>query len=144
MKKTLELWYSSSKIETDKDGNVSLTDLWKASGCIPNKEVKDWIRLGSTESYIKSASRFLKVENSHLIKIKRGKGGGTFAHPHVAIEYAQYLSTDLAVFINNVFFERVEEEKNPQLAVDRAVDTWKRQGKSDKWIDERLKSKAAR
>lgn len=36
--------------------------------------------------------------------------------------------------------ERIEEEKNPQLAVDRAVRTWQKQGKGQEWIKQRLKS----
>lgn len=40
--------------------------------------------------------------------------------------------------------ERFEEESNPQLAVDRARDSWKRQGRDDKWIGTRLRGIDAR
>ena len=40
--------------------------------------------------------------------------------------------------------ERIEEEKNPQLAVDRAVRTWQKQGKPEDWIARRLKGIAVR
>lgn len=40
--------------------------------------------------------------------------------------------------------QRFEEEKNPQLAVDRAVRTWQRHGRSDEWIAKRLKGIAVR
>jgi len=36
--------------------------------------------------------------------------------------------------VNEVFFQRLEEEKNPDLIVDRAIATYKRKGKDDKWI----------
>ena len=35
--------------------------------------------------------------------------------------------------------ERLKEERNPELAVNRAVKTWKRQGQSKEWINTRLK-----
>lgn len=44
--------------------------------------------------------------------------------------------------------ERQEEEQNPELAIqrghDRATKTWKKQGKSDKWIESRIKGIATR
>lgn len=43
-----------------------------------------------------------------------------------------------------VFYERVEEEKNPDLAIDRGIRTYKRQGKSDEWISKRITGKARR
>lgn len=132
------------EITVDKDDNISLTDLWKVGGSTPNKEVKDWLRLSSTDAFINAATRLLKVEKSHLIKVKRGKGGGTFADKQIALEYAQYLDPDLAILVNQVYFERVEEQHNPETAIDRAIKDWKRQGKDDVWISTRLRSKAQR
>ena len=126
------------------NGMISLTDLWKEAGSIANKELKDWLRKESTESFINSLSRILKVEKSHLIKIKRGKGGGTWGHKQIAIEYAQYLDPKLAVLVNEIFFERVEEEKNPDLIVDRAIKSYQRHGKDQKWISTRMESKVKR
>ena len=40
--------------------------------------------------------------------------------------------------------ERLEEEQNPQLAVDRAVRTWQKQGKPEDWIAQRLKTVGVR
>ena len=73
-------------------------------------------------------------------KTTKGKGGGTFAHKQIALAYAKYLSPQLHIAVNQIFFERLEEEKNPQLTVDRAKATWKKQGKSDKWISMRMSS----
>ena len=94
---------------------ISLTDLWKAAGNPKNKEPKYWLRNDQTVGFISALSRFLKVSENHLIRVKRGKSGGTYAHAQVALEYCQYLDPKLAVAVNEVFFERVEEEKNPDL-----------------------------
>ena len=81
---------------------------------------------------------------SHIIKSKRGKGGGTYGIKHVVLEYAQYLDADLGVLVNEVFFQRVEEEKNPDLIVDRAINTYKRKGKNERWIAQRIQGKISR
>ena len=75
---------------------------------------------------------------SHIIRTKRGKGGGTYGVKQVALEYAQYLDADLAVVVNEVFFQRIEEERNPELIGKRYIDAYKRRGKSDDWIATRL------
>jgi len=59
---------------------VSLTDLWKAAGSPKNKGPKFWLRIDSTIQLIATVGSILKVSENHLLKIKRGKGGGTIAH----------------------------------------------------------------
>ncbi|HBF39191.1 MAG TPA: hypothetical protein DDW50_17960 [Firmicutes bacterium] len=50
----------------------------------------------------------------------------------------------LQLFVNRVFLERLEEDNNPELALSRgrqrAIDGWRRQGKTEEWINERIKS----
>ncbi|WP_084757774.1 KilA-N domain-containing protein [Spirosoma luteum] len=46
---------------------------------------------------LKASARFLKCTPDVLLKSKRGKGGGTWAVEQIALEYAQYLSPELAV-----------------------------------------------
>jgi hypothetical protein len=74
---------------------------------------------------VRVASRILNIGISDIIKSKRGKGGGTYGHKQIAVEYAQYLDEHLAVLVNEVFFQRIEEEKNPDLIADRAIATYK-------------------
>lgn len=133
-----------SYLNMDSDGTASLNGLWEFAGKPQNKDPRQWSRLPETESFIGSVCRFLNVEKSHIIKSKRGKGGGTRGVAQITLEYAKYLDTDLSVLVNEVFFQRVEEEKNPELIVDRAIDTYKRKGKSDKWIKARIDGKIKR
>lgn len=132
------------KVSSDAKGNVSLTDLWKASGKDRNFNPNEWIRQDSSQQLIEAACSFLNTGIDRIITSKRGKGGGTYAHKQIALAYAKYLSPELHIAVNNVFFERLEEQKNPELAIDRAVNTWKAKGKDDKWISTRLKGKAER
>jgi len=132
-----------SNIHAD-NGMISLTDLWKQVGSPPNKEIKRWLESEPVNRFIKTVSSLLKVGISDVIKIKRGKGGGTWAHKQIALEYSQYLDPELAVLVNEIFFERVEEEKNPDLIVDRAIKSYQRHGKDQKWISTRMESKVKR
>ena len=133
------------KLNLHQEGEmVSLTDLWKSVGEIKSKAPKHWLGNETTKAFIKSACTFLKVTESYLIKIKAGKGGGTYAHKHIALEYAQYLDPNLAVAVNQVFFERIEEEKNPHLLLERYDKHYKKLGKTEDWIGVRIKSTITR
>lgn len=132
-----------SQIHSDGD-MVSLTDLWKQAGSSTTKRPVDWLGNEQTKGFVLALCKFQKVTENHLLKIKRGKNGGTYAQKQIALEYAQYLDPQLGVLVNEVFFQRVEEEKNPDLILDRAVKTYERRGMSPEWIRKRLKTKAVR
>lgn len=126
------------------DGTASLTGLWKYAGCPANMEPAKWVRTKEGERFLNSVCKIQNVLKKHIIKSKRGKNGGTYGINQVVLEYAKYLDTDLSVLVNEVFFERVAEEKNPELILDRAVATYKKKGYSDEWIAKRLKGKSRR
>jgi hypothetical protein len=123
---------------------ISLNDLWKAAGEPANKDPRQWSRLPQTEEFLIEVASKLNVGKSHIIKTKRGKGGGTWGHWQIALEYARYLSPELAIWTNQVVKERLEEERSPELAYsrgrERAIKGWQKQGKSEQWIAVRLKS----
>lgn len=123
---------------------INLTDLWKENGSIETKAPKFWLSNEETKGFIKAVSKMLKVTETYLLNVKRGRNGGTWGHKQIALEYAQYLDAKLGVMVNQVFFERVEEEKNPEKIIDRVYSTYERQGKTIKWIEERIKGKVTR
>lgn len=139
MSKALEL-RKNIEVATDKDGNVNLTDLWKAEGSPAGKEVWRWVETDTASTFIEATCQILNLGKNEVIKTRRGKGGGTYAHKQIALAYAKYISPELHLAVNQVFFERIEEEKNPALAVERGVKSWKKQGKSSEYISARLKS----
>ena len=127
------------------DGDmISMTDLWKEAGSPKNKDPKFWLRQDSSVQLTETVSGILKVTQDHLIKIKRGKGGGTWAHKQIALAYAKYLDAKLHVMVNQIFFERIEEEKNPELIIDRGIKTYQKLGKSLPWIEKRVNGKLVR
>jgi len=138
MSKELIMFTNGVQVRTDKDGHICLTDLWKSAGASENQSPNRWQRTDAAQAFIRATEQFLKGISNPIIKTKKGKGGGTFAHKQIALEYAQYLSPELGVAVNQVFFERIEEEKNPEISANRAYDNWKKQGKTDEWISARM------
>jgi len=135
---------------------VCLTDLWRESGSPQGKTPNDWIRQDSSQQLIemvecilfpKSNTVLNRNVDNHIVKTKRGGkggGGGTYAHKQIALAYAKYLDPKLHVLVNEVFFQRVEEEKNPELIIERATKTYKKRGMSDEWIQMRFKGISCR
>ena len=74
----------------------------------------------------------------------RGRNGGTWGHWQIALAYAKYLDPHLHIQVNEWARAYKEEESNPEKGVDRAIDNWKRQGRSDEWIQTRLENKQVR
>lgn len=136
--------FNGVEVRISKDGKINLTDLWRASGKIDSKAPKHWLLQDSTLMFLDAVSASQKVTQDYLLKKERGRAGSTYAHKQIALAYAKYLSPELHVAVNNVFFQRLEEQRNPGLAVDRAVLDWRKQGKNDEWISTRLRSKAQR
>ena len=139
--------YNSNILENigqDKD-MLNLTDLWREAGSPANKRPIDWKEKESTVEFIDALSDTFQSAKIALWKTKRGGSNpGTYGIRQIFLAYAKYLDPALHILVNEVFFERVEEEKNPDLIVDRAIATYRRKGKDDVWIGQRLKSKGAR
>ena len=145
--KSLTLFDKQSEISTNihHDGDmVSLTDLWKEAGSNKDKTPNDWRNIESNQQLIDTVASMLNTVPNGIIKSKRGKGGGTYAHKQIALAYAKYLDPKLHVLVNEVFFQRIEEEKNPDLAIERGIKTYKKQGRTDEWIAKRLNGKGKR
>ena len=51
----------------------------------------------------------MKVQESDLLKIKRGRGGGTWAHWQLGLAYTKYLSPEFHIWCNEAIKEYVKE-----------------------------------
>lgn len=122
------------------DGELkSLNDLWKLVGSPKNQDPSQWLRLTDTISYLDSECKVQNVGKSHILKSKRGRKGGTYASNRILLEYARYLDKDLAVVVNEVFLQEVAAQQNPDMYLDKYRNAYKRKGKDDAWINERMK-----
>jgi hypothetical protein len=99
------------KVRIDKNGLVSLNDLHKASGYSTNKTPTQWRRLDITKRLTlalleKTKTARLssgKISTSSIIYALEGHAGDTFAHPVLALSYAEFLNSSLALEVREVF-----------------------------------------
>lgn len=85
------------------DGEMSsLTDLWKAAGSNKDKTPNDWCNIEANKQLIETVASIYNTAVDGIIKSKKGKGGGTWAHKQIALAYAKYLDPKLHVMVNQV------------------------------------------
>ena len=75
----------------------------------------------STQSFTMSPSRWIKATNAKGIISKRGRyGGGTFAHPDIALEFASWLDPAFKLYLIKEF-ERLKYNESYQQKVEWSV-----------------------
>ncbi|MCB8766611.1 KilA-N domain-containing protein [Planktothrix agardhii 1029] len=144
-KNLVPLKYQDTLITFDKTNNlVNLKQLWKAANSPKGKEPPRWLKLDQSAEFIFVLEKKLNVNLNDILKTVPGRGGGTWGHWQIALAYAKYLDPDLHIQVNEWARRYVEEEIEPEKGVDRSIKNWKRQGKSDQWIQTRLENKQVR
>jgi hypothetical protein len=132
--------YNGFLISGDREDKlINLNQIWKASSESITRDPRHWLESGDVKKFIEQLTKELNVGIFDILKTKRGKGGGTWAHWQIALAYAKYLNPELHIAVNNWAMRFLEEERNPELGVNRAVKNWKKQGKSQQWIEARVK-----
>src|SRR5689334_20150452 len=84
------------RIKEDTAGNICLTDLWHLADAPESKTTTNWRRLPTTGELVEALADNLRKSlvmaeavQAPVIYSKPGKGGGTFAHPILALAYAE-------------------------------------------------------
>jgi KilA-N domain len=104
--------FQDREISQRVDGYVNLTQLCKAG----NKLVADYLRQDSTKDYLEALSLDMGIPimsdakgSSQLVEISYGgnQTPGTWAHPEVAIDCAQWVSTALRIWANRTLVKVV-------------------------------------
>jgi DNA-damage-inducible protein D len=108
----IEIVLRGKVIETDTAGNVCLNDLWKLAGEPANRRARDWypskrakaldaaLRIRIGENFPNSK----KIDEKTTYYVEgRGVKARTFAHPVLALDYAEFLNADLGVEIRETF-----------------------------------------
>jgi hypothetical protein len=106
--------FHGATIRQRSDGYLNATAMCKATG----KRLNDYRRLNCTKEFLTKLSDFITKnpvagypvteQNQRLIQIVQGgspKEQGTWVHPYVAINLAQWCSPDFAVMVTNWTFE---------------------------------------
>lgn len=91
---------------------------------------------------------FQLVTNCHQLKMKSPKDGKRYATDVATTEQLLRIiqsvpskkAEPFKMWLAQVGMERIEETINPELAIDRALETYQKKGYSDEWIHQRLLS----
>lgn len=101
-----------SRVATDERGNVCLNDLWRLAGEPDNKRARDWRRYAGTKALLAAlVARIVGVthnspeaaEAALYYSTGRGQAAKTYAHPVLALAYAEILSDDLGIEVRETF-----------------------------------------
>lgn len=91
MSKLIQADFDGQVMQFNSDGWFNATAAAEKFG----KRVGDWIDLPSTKEYMeKLNTRYSGI----LMNAKRGKNGGTWLHPKLAVSFARWLSVDFAIW----------------------------------------------
>lgn len=91
MLKLIQADFDGQVMQFNSDGWFNATAAAEKFG----KRVGDWIDLPSTKEYMeKLNTRYSGI----LMNAKRGKNGGTWLHPKLAVSFARWLSVDFAIW----------------------------------------------
>lgn len=97
------------------DGYINATAMCRAA----RKKINDYVRLSTTQAFLKELSSETGIPASGLVQIIKGGNPqfqGTWVHPQVAIHLAQWLSPKFAVLVSKWVFEWMSGNiQQPQL-----------------------------
>jgi len=126
----------------DKDGLVSLTDIFKASGeTNQHRDPRQWSRKEGKQ-FIDFVAENLHVPKKHIYKTSKARsdrGGGTYAHWQIALSYASYLSHELHMQVNEAY---MRFKTNDISMADEIAD--KATPEQQLWLQKRLQGKVSR
>jgi hypothetical protein len=77
-----------------EDGYINLTKIIRE---FPGKRLRDFWKTDEAQEYIETLSRIANIPAISLLVSRRGNGGGTWAHPKLAVRVARWLNTEFEV-----------------------------------------------
>ena len=132
--------------EDFKNDYISLTDIARYKNVYEPKDVvKNWLRVrdtieflglwetiynpnfkgvefdsfrkeAGTNAFTLSPQRWIKNTNAIGIVSKSGRGGGTFAHPDIAMEFASWISAEFKLYLIQDY-KRLKSDENSKLSL---------------------------
>jgi len=77
----------------------------------PNKRIDVWLKTAQTKELIEHVEKTLIPPKGGIIT-KRGKGGGTYAHNLIAMDFAMWLSTEFRVKVYLEYMNGTQRKEN--------------------------------
>lgn len=121
----IERNFNQSRIhQRVEDGYINLNQMAKAT----NKRIDNWLRLQSTQELIAEFDSQQSLHSSDLRDVnpalvtsqaRLDRGGGTWAHPDIAIQFAQWCSPGFALQVSRWVREWMTSGRSPLADIDR-------------------------
>lgn len=85
------------------DGYINVSQLCKAhyEKTEESKKPSEWLSNNSTQSMIEKVATVEGIPANELIEVKRGRNGGTWIHPRLAIRFATWLNDDFSLQVED-------------------------------------------
>lgn len=106
--------YQGQSVRFNIDGWINATEAAKPFG----KEPHEWLRLPETKSYLAAMAK--SGIFPELTRTSRGRFGGTWLHPKLAVAFARWLSPEFAVWCDLQIDALLHGEIPAQQQFDRA------------------------
>lgn len=95
MNNVIPFHYQGQAVRFNSNGWINATDSAAQFG----KRVDHWLANAETKQYIEALAAALNTRDSgDLIQSRRGRGGGTWLHPKLAVAFARWLDVKFAVW----------------------------------------------
>ncbi len=98
---TIDREFNGTKITQRADGYLDATAMCQAT----SKQFKHYLENQSTTKFLDALSLKVEIPTVKLIESKQGRYGGSWVHPKVAINLAQWCSPQFAVLVSKWVFE---------------------------------------
>lgn len=117
MNNVIPFHYQGQPVRFNSDGWINATDIAKRM----SKRLDKWLDTQETQEYIAALGRHLNTpKKGDLIQAARGRGGGTWLHPKLAVAFARWVSADFAVWADLHIDALLRGELNEKQQFDRA------------------------
>ena len=129
-----------------RDDYISLTDIARYKSDEPKMVIQNWMRNRNTieflgvweglhnpdfkgiefdafrkaaglNSFTMTPTTWISATNAKGVKVKRGHGGGTYAHVDIAFEFASWISPEFKLYIIKDY-QRLKSDENSRLSLE--------------------------
>jgi hypothetical protein len=91
----------------------------------PNKSMDKWAKAEHTKEFVLAVEKEFQIPPNGGIIAKRGKAGGTWAHPMIAFEFATWLSPEFKLKVYREYIEGTQNKKGWNIKRIMAADNFK-------------------
>lgn len=117
MNNVIPFHYQGQPVRFSIDGWVNATEIARQQG----KRLDVWLKTAETHAYIDALARHLNTtERWELVRAERGRNGGTWLHPKLAVSFARWISPDFSVWCDLHIDALLRGEMTEKQQLDRA------------------------